>query len=113
MTTDDFQVHLADPTDSAEAARRSPLRPLGEHTYLLARVALGWHLAGEGVSVPLFLDDVTSHADASRVAPGILEVCGAIAGRRQVVVFAHDEPTLAWARAKVDGGEPAVRPRSS
>jgi hypothetical protein len=98
VVTDDFHVNITESADSADAAHHS--YGMAEQAYLLARIMLGWHLAGDGVRGPLLLDDVTSHADPIR-ARGILDALLRIAQRRQVVVFAHDQTTVDWAHERI------------
>lgn len=95
----------------AEAGQRGRGRGAGSNStlrlaYLFTRVALGRHLARDRhlPSPPLLLDDISSNADADRLQR-VLDHLLDIARNRQVVVFAHDELTLLWARRQRARGQ--------
>ena len=78
-----------------------------EQVYLLLRMALAQHLAVTGETCPLLLDDVTVQADAARTIQ-ILELLLAIAGTRQVVLFAQEPIVAEWAKDRLVGDKHAV-----
>lgn len=79
-----------------------------EQVYLLLRVALAEHLARNGESCPLLLDEVTVHADADRTRR-LLEVLHQVSRERQVVIFTQQELVRDWARDNLDGERDALR----
>ena len=82
-----------------EIASRCPTFPshgTAEQIYLLLRVALAEHLAKEGESCPLLLDDVTLRSD-KRLKITILEISKALSADRQVALFTQKDEVLEWA----------------
>lgn len=70
-----------------------------EQVYLLLRLALLDHLSS-GAQVPLFLDEVTVHADARRTGQ-LLELLAESSAERQVVLFTQEAAVLDWAVASL------------
>jgi chemotaxis protein histidine kinase CheA len=95
-----------------ESGRRGNGRGRGSNStvrlaYMFTRIALGRYLArGRHVpAAPLLLDDISSNADARRL-PRVLDHLLRVARHRQVVVFAHDDATLRWARKQRGTDQP-------
>lgn len=68
-----------------------------EQVYLLLRLALVDHLSRRA-PVPLFLDEVTVHADARRTGQ-VLQLLAECAAERQIVLFTQETYVLEWALA--------------
>ena len=75
-----------------------------EQIYLLLRLAMTEQLVRAGEVAPLLCDEVTVQSDQDR-ARAILDLLHDASRARQVLVFTHDERTLAWAEANLNHDE--------
>jgi DNA repair protein SbcC/Rad50 len=67
-----------------------------EQIYLLLRVALPHHLAKDGESVPLLLDEITAQCDSTR-RKALLDLLLELSRERQIVLFTHEDSVYEWA----------------
>jgi uncharacterized protein YhaN len=102
-----LQVQVCGPTRRWRQADRLSYGT-AEQVYLLLRIALAQHLARDGTSCPLLLDDVTVHADATRTEQ-ILALLLAASADRQIVLFSQQEQVFQWAQKELTGPRHAVR----
>ena len=98
---DDLQVRVRASSGTWREADRLS-HGTAEQVYLLLRAALAQYLATTSEPCPLILDDPTAYADDSRTT-AVLQVLHHVSAERQVIIFSHDTPVLAWAQDALNG----------